>query len=112
MYATAWSNGQDEKQPSGYGLKVSVRDRDRHFEQSWTSITLELPDGRESEIPLSPSFWRSCSELRSADVGRWLLDIGLAPWSANNPPGIALDPLGGKRFRARVIKRRTLGKPS
>jgi hypothetical protein len=26
------------------------------------------------------SFWRSCSEFRNTNIGRWLLDRGLAPW--------------------------------
>jgi len=31
-------------------------------------------------------FWRSSSELRSAEIGRWLIVNKLAPWPKGHPP--------------------------
>lgn len=97
--------------PAGYGIKFTADDRDRHFDPAWESVVLEMEGFGRTVIGLSESFWRKCSELRSADVGRWLLDAGAAPWMSGSPPTIAVDPLGEARFAARIVKRRTWGQP-
>lgn len=73
------------------------------------SVLLEMEGSGATVIGLTESFWRKCAELRSADVGRWLLDAGPAPWTSGAPPTIAVKALGEARFAARVIRRRTLG---
>jgi hypothetical protein len=50
-------------------------------------------------LPVSWSFWRSL-------IGRWLLGKGAAPWRAWDPQHIAVTPLGGYRFSARIVKLR------
>lgn len=108
MHATAWHNGGSPLDPAGYGIKFTEQTRDKHFDPAWETVILELHGDESTAIALSPSFWRSCSELRSADVGRWLLKAEAAPWPKGSPPGIAVDPVAGNRFAARVLKRRTL----
>ncbi len=99
MRATAWSNGSPTHSGAGYALKVSEVDRDRYFSHSWTEVTVDLPDGTSAPIRLSESFWRHCSELRSAAVGRWLMNARLAPWPRGEPPGLTLMPVAGNRFQ-------------
>lgn len=69
----------------GAGLQVAVR----------------TGDNRDLVFNVSKaSFWGdTCRELISADLGRWLLDRGFAPWPKGNPPKFALEPLGNARFR-------------
>ena len=98
MYATAWSNGSPLPTGAGYGVKISVPDRDRFFERAWSEVTIELPRGTAT-VRLSPSFWRTCTELRSQAIGRWLQDEGLAPWPKGHPPMLRIGPLGAGRFR-------------
>lgn len=100
MRATAWSNGSPSPTGSGYGLKISAWDRDRFFEREWADVIVELAGEEPASIRLSQSFWRSCSELRSASIGRWLLKSDLAPWPKGEPPTCNLSPVGGNRFRA------------
>ena len=90
MLATAWSNGSPRRSGAGYGLKISRQDRDRFFDQSWSTVVIHLPEQDPTSVPLSESFWRSCTELRSAAIGRWLLLNGLAPWPRGKPPVIEL----------------------
>jgi hypothetical protein len=45
-----------------------------------------LADHGQAAVTVSPSFWRHCSELRSAEIGRWLHRNGLAPWPPGRPP--------------------------
>ncbi len=79
MRAVGWSNGSPLSSGAGYGLKVSVGDRDRFFQRTWAEVVLDLPGQGAVPVRLSESFWRDCSELRSAAVGRSMLAVGLAP---------------------------------
>jgi len=109
MRATGWHGGSaTAKDPAGYGIKFTESDRDRHFRPDWDEVTLELDGGPPVAVSLSPSFWRSCSELRSAEIGRWLLDQGAAPWPTGNPPRIAVNVVDGRVFSARVLRQRDL----
>lgn len=108
MRAVGWHNGSAAEEPSGYGLKFSRADRDRHFSPDWSEVIVLLEGAGPTTIPLSAAFWRSCSELRSADVGRWLIAQTAAPWPKGSPPGIAVAPETGNRFAARVIRSRSL----
>jgi hypothetical protein len=109
MRAVGWQGGSaGAHSPAGYGVKFTPADRDRYFEQSWTHVILELEDGPVIEVRLTDSFWRSCSELRSAELGRWLLESGRAPWPKHAPPRIAVDPVNGNRFHARLLAQHNL----
>lgn len=95
------------KWPAGYGIKVHADDRDRYFSSEWSEVVLEIGDLLVI-LPLTPSFWRSCSELSSAAIGRWLPEAGQAPWPPGAPPGIIVEQLGGNRFSVRLLGRRSL----
>lgn len=99
MTVTGWAGGSPNVvSGGGYGIKLSLSDRDEHFRRSWQSVTILLDGGPEVQVAVSPSFWRRCSELRSQEIGRWMLDRGLAPWPEGRPPKLQLTPLGGSRF--------------
>ena len=98
MRATAWSNGSPRQSGAGYGLKISRQDRDRFFDQKWPTIILRLPGEDPTNVPLSQSFWRSCTELHSAAIGRWLILNGLAPWPRGKPPVLSLQCTGDRAF--------------
>ena len=96
--ATAWNNGQWHASSAGYGLKVSVADRDRFFRRDWRSVTLRL--AAESGVVdvevncAKDSFWNgSCRELIARDIGRWLLELEVTPWPTGHPPRFDLAPI-------------------
>lgn len=97
---------------AGYGIKITASDRDRWFEKDWDDVVLDLEGGQLVTVPLSPSFWRRCSKLRSAVIGRWLMEQGVAPWDRGNPPGIAITRVAGNRFSARIMKRQVQSVPA
>ncbi|MEO7555001.1 MAG: hypothetical protein ABIV94_00175 [Acidimicrobiales bacterium] len=107
--ATGWHNGTAPDDPSGYGIRLTPRDRDTYFDPSWGSVIVEMDGTDATTVAIAPSFWRSCPELRSADIGRWFLDAQTAPWAKGSPPGIAVEFVAENRFAVRVLKRRTLG---
>lgn len=105
MIVTAWNSGQHSKAGGGYGLKISIRDRDKYFNRKWTDVELELSD---SDILISvniakSSFWGDiCRELIHKEIGKWLISRNLAPWKPYHPPKLKLEPIKGSRFRLKV----------
>jgi len=100
MIVTAWNNGIKSETGSGYGLKVSIPDRDLHFQRAWKTVSITLPNGVETEVNIDKgSFWNgTCRELISKQIGKWLLESGNAPWPLGKPPRFELAPLGGRLF--------------
>jgi len=101
---TAWNNGRQLSSGAGYGLKVPIGDRDRHFKRQWATVLVEFPrpggfaaaecnTGKES-------FWtETCHELISRDIGKWLRGKRLAPWPSRQPPKLRIEIVGERRFR-------------
>jgi hypothetical protein len=101
VIATAWSNGQLPRRASTYGLRIRPADRKVHFRRSWRTVTVILsgPGVRNvARVNLSPSFWRTCPELRGRRIGSWLLKQGAAPWSKGRPPHFDVLPISGRRL--------------
>jgi hypothetical protein len=103
--ASGWHNGGQQADPAGYGIKFTKADRDRSFDPDWDHVVLDLEGAEQVTVPLAASFWRSCSELRSAAIGRWLLESGAAPWAHGTPPGIVVTPVESNHLSAHVLKR-------
>jgi len=100
MIVSGWNNGKaNNVTGGGYGVKMNHKDRDMHFLKTWTSVAVELDTEEVLDARLSPSFWRQCPELRSARIGKWMLDHRLAPWPKGRPPRFSLEPIGHRRFR-------------
>lgn len=95
---TGWQGGTS-------GLRMRPRDRD-YLPSGSSSVTLELPKRDKSSIriecTLSPSFWDGCSEIRSAEIEKWMEERGEKPWVKNNPPKYQAEIIGN---RIRVIGR-------
>jgi hypothetical protein len=106
MIVTAWNNSSHHPSGAGYGLKVSVSDRDRYFKREWKYITLEL-EGWDSATKINvdkASFWNeTCRELINAEIGRWLIQTGLAPWSKGNPPKLIMEHIKENQFLLKRI---------
>ena len=105
--ATAWSNGKPSSSGAGYGLKISIADRDRFFEKGWRSATLRLEAGGTTVVAevncAKASFWNgTCRELIGKDIGRWLIDNGFAPWPKGVPPRFRMIPVGVGTFEVRA----------
>lgn len=106
MIWSAWNNGSHSRSGGGFGLHVPTTDRKREFQPSWKSVRIELPSSRGHQriaVPISPSFWRTCNELRGQDIGRWLVRRGHCTWSLGAPPRFEVKKVGRRRFR--VIRR-------
>lgn len=97
----AWNNGNHNKSGSGYGIKISVDDRDRLFNRAWKEIELDIKDFKDGVLinVAKPSFWgESCRELISIEIGRWLIRTKMAPWPTGQPPKLTLKQIYGNHF--------------
>ena len=102
MIVTAWKNGRHNKTGAGYGFRLKIPDRNTVFKNDWESILLTLDDATEPfEVKITPSFWRRCCELRSKEIGLWLIWLmkkGLVNWPKGNPPKFSMETISEKHF--------------
>jgi len=101
MIVTVWNNGDHKESGAGYGLKISMYDRDQYFERTWQSVFLRI-EGQTHEIEIKinkDSFWgTTCRELIHKDIGLWLRTNNMAPWPRNAPPKLNLVQETGNHF--------------
>ncbi|PWB56027.1 MAG: hypothetical protein C3F13_02900 [Anaerolineales bacterium] len=101
MIVTPWTNGSPLPSGAGYGVKINVDDRNRYFQKEWQTVFVYL-DGQPDPVEINvakKSFWtKTCGELISAEIGRWMIKNSLAPWYANNPPKLILELIENNRF--------------
>lgn len=96
MIVSGWRIGNPNiKTGTGYGIRLNSNDRDKYFKKEWDSVTIELVKGRVVKVNLSGSFWRDCTELRSKQIGKWMIENRVAPWTKSKPPRLTLEPIEG-----------------
>lgn len=98
MIVTAWKNQSFKTAKDiSYGIKMKLVDRDRYFKKDWKSIILSA-DNETIVCLLAPSFWKKCTELRHAKIGKWLVKNKYIPWNKSHPPKLILEPLAEGKF--------------
>jgi hypothetical protein len=103
MKVVGWDNGSpNNRNGEGYGIRIVPEDRDRYFQRTKSSVKIELGNGHLVNLRLSDSFWRDFAELRSPKIGKWMLNVGLAPWSINSPPNLRLEPEARSKWKFRL----------
>ncbi|MDE0456972.1 MAG: hypothetical protein OXI15_06745 [Chromatiales bacterium] len=109
--ATAWNNGAWNRTGAGYGLKISVEDRDKFFERDWSTVMLRLIGNRTRRIAeanvAKRSFWdATCRELINVEIGRWFIENGFDRWTQGSPPRFRMRPVTRREFEVRLDHRR------
>ena len=99
IVAGSYGGRRNRRTGGGYRVRIKPRDRDKCFRQTWASVTVEFDNGGVVRARLSPSFWRTCPELRRKEIEKWMIDQGFARWQKGKPPKFRLDPIGDRRFR-------------
>jgi hypothetical protein len=103
MEVKAWKNGKHNKSGAGYGLKIPA-DELSCFQREWNTVSLFLDGDEEKsvEVNISDSFWNGCRELRSKEIGRWLLEHELAPWDKGFPPTVIMTHIQSNCFAVKT----------
>ena len=101
MKVTSWNNGSHHATGAGYGFKIKIEDRDKHFDPAWGSVIVQLPNGDEVQSNIDKeSFWgANCRELINKEFGVWLIGKKYAPWGKGQPPKFELTHVLDNRFR-------------
>lgn len=90
--ATAWHGAT-------YGLRISKNDRSSFVDRDVQIVQLFLPGvGDPIILNVRQTFWTTCPEVRSGEIGRYFERCGLLPWPKGRPPRINLRRLGPTSF--------------
>jgi len=99
---TVWTNGKPNTNTgSGYGINIPLKIRRSIFQESWDSIELDL-DGSIIHIPLTNAFWNKCNEVRSPEIGKWLIKNNANTWRKGKPTKVEIIQIDGNQFKASI----------
>ncbi|MBA4383443.1 MAG: hypothetical protein C0410_01780 [Anaerolinea sp.] len=101
MIVTAWNNGKHHRSGAGYGLKITIPDRDKYFKREWQYVIIRYSDSnQEAKVNIEKqSFWGdACRELINIDIGKWFLQKSIAPWLKGSLPKLRLEPISDNVF--------------
>ena len=100
MKVAAWNNGAFQTTGAGTACVLGLATGTVALIDRGRTLILDLPNGRLGlRVKLSRSFWRDCPELRSAEIGQWLITIGHPRWRRGKPPLFTLTQVSGNHFR-------------
>lgn len=91
------------------GFRVLSESRTRvleRFEKSLRQVIVELPGhGKRPRCRITATFWTTCPEFRSAEIGRWMESQGDKPWPLGKPPRYraVLVAMDGGSARIRIL---------
>ena len=88
------------------GLRVDAECRNRvlmPLRAQLRDVEVELPgQTTRPRCRITPTFWTTCPELRSAEIGRWMTRRGDKPWTRGNPPRYNAELVGFENGTARL----------
>jgi hypothetical protein len=104
--AKTWNNGHRHASGAGYGIKITLQDREQFFNRSWHIVNLNL-SGNANPIEVNvakPSFWnRTCGELISQEIGLWLQRNNAETWPPRRPHQVRMTVMGEREFKVELI---------
>ncbi len=99
--ARTWNNGARHASGAGYGLKITLADREEFFTRNWQTVILHL-QGYAHPIEVNvakASFWnRTCGELISKHIGIWLQQNDRHQWPNRQPHRVRMTVIGDRTF--------------
>lgn len=101
-----WNNSHYHISGAGYGLKVTMQDREQFFNRDWQTVIIHL-SGNPNPIEVNVAertFWnRSCGELISEEIGWWLQRNNRATWPNRQPHQVRMTVVGERVFNADFV---------
>jgi hypothetical protein len=100
-----WNNGSRHSSGAGYGIKLSLLDREANFSPDWGIVLLFL-EGNDHPIEVNVakrSFWsKKCGELIHKEIGLWFQQKGISSWDKGKPYNVYLYHLKDNQFKVSV----------
>jgi hypothetical protein len=104
--AKTWNNGKRHSSGAGYGIKITMQNREQFFNRSWSTVILHL-NGYSRHIEANVdklSFWKTdCGELIKKDIGIWLLQNNCAVGTLGWPFEVRMTIIGEREFKVELI---------
>ena len=106
---TGWRGGTS-------GFYVVAESRSRVFEPLQSKLRYVEVEIVGHQTPvccrITPTFWKNCPELRSAEIGRWMVRRGDEPWPKRKPPRYeaVLVAMDEATARIRIVGRDGIGR--
>lgn len=86
MIVKTWNDGSHSDSGYGYGVRIKRTDRNKFFDRDWNNVIIHIGKLENSvEIPILDTFWTTCNELRSAKIGKYLIENKLNIWEKGKP---------------------------
>ena len=82
---------------AGFGIRIPIAARNETFDKSWKDVELSI-DGKTCCVAITGGFWRDCPELRSKEIGLWLIRKKLSSRPKRKPHAVSMKHLEGNRF--------------
>ncbi len=102
---TVWAGSNPSKNTgSGYGINIPVKIRDQVFNKNWKNIELNLDGESKIIVPISDAFWRKCNEVRSPEIGKWLIKNNAHTWEKGRPTKLKMVHVKGNKFKVSIKK--------
>lgn len=101
MKVKTWNNGSFSKSGVGYGISIPKGSREKFFNKDWSSVIIHI-DNTEVVIILNNTFWTTCNELRSKEIGKFLIGKGLAEWEKGKPHELNLKVCTYREFKLEI----------
>jgi hypothetical protein len=100
---TVWSVGKVcDGTGSGYGINIPKRIIDEFFQKHWQNLELIL-GGSVICVSITPAFWSQCNEVRSPQIGLWLIKNGVHEWVKGTPTKLRISEEHGRKFRVKIL---------
>ncbi|MGC8775307.1 MAG: hypothetical protein ACP5R6_08645 [Chlorobaculum sp.] len=97
-----WTNGnQNHITGSGFGIRIPIEPYQKIFRRNWKHVVLII-DNNEVHVSITESFWRKCHEIRSKEIGLWLIKYSRNKWPEGLPPEILVKYEGENRFTLNI----------
>lgn len=93
-----WGPKYSKHNPNGFRIEIGDRDdlsKRLKSQSSWMEVTIEFPPNKSPRssvealrfsLPLTSSFWSTCPEFKSCEIGKWMKKRKDAPWPYRKPP--------------------------
>lgn len=102
FHGKTWNNGSHHPSGAGYGIKLSLNDREANFSTNWNFVLLFL-EGYDQPIEVNvakQSFWsKSCGELIHKEIGIWFQQNGISSWEKGKPHKVYMSKIDNNKFK-------------
>lgn len=115
-----WGKKYSKHNPNGFRIEIGDRDdlsKRLKSQSSRMEVTIEFPPNKSPyssvealrfSLPLTSSFWSTCPEFKSCEIGTWMKKRRDASWPYRKPPKYTAKMLttGNGAVKIKVLRKK------